>query len=443
MGGVFIFVLGVVCWGCGVGIFRWGDGEERREIRERREGRKEMGTDLSLIGVGHAVSDIVFRVADDFLLAHGLNKGAMTLIDESRAEALLRAAEESGVACGMVAGGSVANSLWGVGALERGRERGKKNESENESESEREKESKISAGLWARLGGDELAKFYESALAEVGVALYAECGDKTEAGLVSGRCLVFITPDSERTMATCLGIAGALCGRAQAGVSFSRARLVYLEGYLWDAEGGVRALGEAVRCGRAAGAKIAFSLSDAFCVARHRDDFLSFIRGDEGGGVDILFANAYEAGLLAGAEVGEGEAVGEAQVLEWLEVLGGLAPEVVITNGAQGAYVRETTERETRGAGQVARLRISAEVPPEVRDLTGAGDFFAAGYLYGRLTGQSAGASGVYGARAAAAVLGGAGARPTGDIGAFSAQVLRAFPDAREAGVASFSRIAS
>ncbi len=370
---------------------------------------------MFLIGVGHAVSDLVFRVGDDFLAAHGLTKGATKLIDEAEAELLLAAVRSVAGTADLVAGGSVANTLWGVGALG------------------------VSSALWARLGADTFASAYRADLAQTGVEIYEGIESRVE-GAASGRCLVFVTPDSERTMATCLGTAGDLLESALEVLPFATARYVYLEGYLWDNPAGRKALHLAARKGRAVGAQVAFSLSDSFCVERHREDFLAFVEQE----VDLLFANEQEAALLVagektedtedteattgtagtkgaeatgtkgaegtgtkGAEATSPETASERQALLHLKRLSALCSEVALTRSAQGALISQTV------AGEAPQFWRIAPVPPErLADATGAGDFFAAGYLRARLARLSPPVAGAFGARAASAVLGSAGARP-------------------------------
>ena len=375
-----------------------------------------------LIGVGHAVSDLVFRVGDDFLQLHGLTKGTTKLIDSAEADRLLAAVRATGSTAEQVAGGSVANTLWGVGALG------------------------VGSALWARLGDDGLAQRYCADLAKVGVQIYqgmdapatsapatntsttsasdteATATTETEATIEtkSGRCLVFVTPDSERTMATCLGSAGDLDESAVKALPFATTRYVYLEGYLWDNPAGNKALRLAAAQARKHGAQVAFSLSDPFCVERHRGDFLAFIKDS----VDLLFANEQEAALLAGAEKlpqpnpqepntqepdksnSKNDKTRELRALSYLEQLTALCPEVALTRSDKGALIRAAKAQ----APQSWRI---APVPPEqLADATGAGDFFAAGYLRARLAGLSPPVAGAFGARAASAVLGSPGARP-------------------------------
>ena len=362
------------------------NGQKNPALRAKTLGEPMQEPAPLLIGVGHAISDLVLSVGEAFLADHGLTKGATLLVDEAQSRELLTQAQATGATPTLVAGGSVANTLWGVGALG------------------------IATALWGRLGKDANAEAYRGDLKKNGVKIYEGAIDQSAppetspststSTITSGRCLVFITPDSERTMATYLGTAGDLLESALPTLPFSSAKIIYLEGYLWESEAGRTALMQAAQAGHKAGAQVAFSLSDSFCVARHRNAFLSFIEQE----VDVLFANEQEAALLAGMPDKEQDETTVRTCLAWL---GERVKEVALTRSDKGALVGLNKDAEEKG-----QWRIAPVAPPKLADVTGAGDFFAAGYLWARLAGLSAPVAGAQGARIASAVLGVAGARP-------------------------------
>ncbi len=312
---------------------------------------------VDVVGVGNAIVDVVTR-ADDALVARlGLRKGAMTLVDEARAQALH---ERMGPGV-ETSGGSAANTLAGIASL---------------------------GGKGAYIGkvrNDRLGEAFRRDIRAAGV------GDRVRrraGGPPTARCLIFVTPDAERTMGTSLGISVELGPADIDPEVIGAARITYLEGYLFDKEPAKAAFVKAAEAAHAAGRKVALSLSDPFCVERHRASFRHLVSGH----VDILFAN--EAEIASLFETGSAdEAVAAAQA----------ACEVAaITRGAEGSRIA--------AGGEV--IAVAAEPVDRVVDTTGAGDLFAAGMLYGMTNGYPLETCGRIGSIAAGEIVGHYGARP-------------------------------
>ena len=222
-----------------------------------------------------------------------------------------------------------------------------------------------------------------------------------EAEPPTARCLIFVSPDGQRTMNTYLGASQFLPAAAMDDALIESASVLYLEGYLWDPEEPRAAMRKAIAAAKRAGRKVAFTLSDAFVIARHGDDFRRLIAE---GAIDILFANADELAALTG----------ETEFEAGLAALGGKVPVLVVTRGAAGAVAV---------AGE-ARAEVHAEPIAKVVDTTGAGDLFAAGFLFGHVRGRSLEESLTMGAICAAEVISHYGARPEADLNALIASRL-------------------
>jgi sugar/nucleoside kinase (ribokinase family) len=310
-----------------------------------------------VVGIGNAIVDIIARCDDVFLSEHDLAKGFMRLIAASEAgrlyEAMGPAIERSG--------GSAANTIAGLASF------GAK------------------CGFIGRVAADQFGGIFRHDIRSLGVAydtLPVHEGEPT------ARCLIFVTPDGERTMNTFLG---ASVGFAPVDLDTSlieAAKIVYLEGYLFDREEAKKAFKEAVRLTRESGAKVALSLSDAFCVDRHRADFRNLIRD----GTDIVFANEKEITSLY--EVNSFEEAAEAALAD--------CELAVLTRSEAGSVIAADGETIT----------IAPEPVREVVDVTGAGDLFAAGFLYGLTQDLPLQTCGELGSLAAAEVIGHIGARP-------------------------------
>lgn len=312
---------------------------------------------LDVVAVGNAIVDILTQSDDAFLSRHALKKGAMTLMDASQAEALY-AAMGPGVE---VSGGSAANTIAGIASL---------------------------GGRTAFIGkvrDDQLGKVYQHDLRALGVEFPTKAATQ---GPGTGRCYILVTPDAQRTMNTYLGAAVELGPADVDPALVARAKVLYLEGYLWDRPDAKDALRKAADAAHAAGTKVVFTLSDAFCVHRWRDEFRTLIRER----VDILFANETEITALYEVNSFE-DAV--PLVKKDVEI-------AALTRSEAGAVIVHGGKAE----------KIAAERVAKVVDTTGAGDLYAAGFLSGYVQGKDMTTCGRMGAVAAAEVISHFGARP-------------------------------
>jgi len=318
---------------------------------------------LDVLAIGNAVVDIIAATDDDFLEREGLEKGSMRLIDAEEAGRLY---DHMGPAR-EISGGSAGNTAAGVAALG-GR-----------------------AGFIGQVAEDQLGEIYRHDIRGVGVEFDTA---PIDIGVATGRVMVLVTPDGQRTMNTFLGAAQHLPADAIDPKQIEDSAILYLEGYLWDPEVPRRAMTQAIEIARGAGRKVAFTLSDSFCVDRHRDGFLQLI---DGGFIDILFANEDEVVALTGASGLEG-ALG----------LSSKVPVLVVTRSEKGALAIAGGER----------VDVPAEPVDKVVDTTGAGDLFAAGFLAAFARGGGLKRSLRTGAIAAAEVISHYGARPEADLAA-------------------------
>jgi sugar/nucleoside kinase (ribokinase family) len=312
---------------------------------------------LDVVGIGNAIVDVIGQADDAFLAAQAMDKGAMMLIDEPRAEAIYGA-----MGPGIEAsGGSAGNTVAGIASL------GGK------------------AGYIGKVRDDLLGKVYRHDITAAGVVFPTPAA---AAGPATARCLILVTPDAQRTMNTFLGACVGL-GPDDVDADFvASAQVTYLEGYLYDPPLAQQAFRKAADIAHAAGRKVALSLSDSFCVHRHRQAFLDFVEGH----VDVLFAN--EAELTALFETGNfDEAVTQVRRLTDL---------AAVTRGAQGSVVVTRDQIIEAPAAVVAR----------VVDTTGAGDLYAAGFLYGLTRNLPLAECARIGGIAAAEIISHYGARP-------------------------------
>ena len=327
-------------------------------------------TRLDVLAIGNAIVDVIANVDDAFLDREGLTKGSMRLVDAEEAERLY-----SHMGPGReVSGGSAGNTAAGVAALG-GR-----------------------AGFVGQVAPDQLGEFYIHDLRATGVEFTTPPADF---GVPTARSMVLVTADGHRTMNTFLGAAQHLPVEALDEAQIRDSAILYLEGYLWDPETPRYAMIRAIEVARSAGRKVAFTLSDTFCIDRHRDGFNALI---DGGRVDILFANEAEIQALAGVPHFE-TAVG---------ALRGKVETLIVTRSEKGAIAVHRGER----------AEIGAE-PAEVVDTTGAGDLFAAGFLVGLTQRRGLEESLRIGAVAAAEVISHYGARPEADLKAVVDEPLR------------------
>jgi len=317
-----------------------------------------MSNGLDVVGIGNAIVDVLSATDDDFLARNGLVKGTMTLIDADQSEAIY-ARLESVVEC---SGGSAANTMAGLASLGG------------------------SGRYLGKVRDDALGRVFRDDIRAAGVGFDSEPATR---GPGTGRCLVLVTPDGQRTMQTFLGASATLTPDDIDPDAVRGAKYTYLEGYLWDPPAAKQAFLRAAELAHRAGRKVALSLSDPFCVERHREEFRDLVARH----VDVLFGN--EAEILALYESGTLE--------EALRSLKGQCELTTVTRGAQGAVVLDRD-------GVVAS--VGAEPVERVVDTTGAGDLYAAGFLHGLARGRNPGTCARIGAIAAAEVIAHFGARP-------------------------------
>jgi sugar/nucleoside kinase (ribokinase family) len=313
---------------------------------------------FDVVGIGNALVDVIAHHDDSFIGANELNKGAMTLIGTDRAVELY-GAMGSGVE---MSGGSAANTMTGVASFG-GR-----------------------AAYIGKVADDQLGEVFVHDLRAVGVAFRQPL---SQLGVPTGRCLIIVTPDAQRTMNTYLGVSELLGPDDVDDQLVAEAEVLYMEGYLWDRPEAMAAYRKAARTAHRAGAKVSLSLSDSFCVFRHHDAFLDLVANE----VDILFANEAELCALYGTDVVE-EAFDK--VSEHCEI-------AAVTLGALGSVI-------VHRSGEP--IVVPVEPVDEVLDTTGAGDLYAAGFLHGLTHGAGLDECGRLGSVAAAEVISHVGARP-------------------------------
>ena len=312
---------------------------------------------LDVVAIGNAIVDIIGRCDDGFLGRHGASKGHMRLVDQAT---IAKIYDDMGPAV-EISGGSAANTVVGVASFG-GR-----------------------AGFIGRIAADEFGKIFAHDIRAAGVAFETE---PVVGKAPTARSLILVTPDGERTMNTFLGISPELDQGAVDPAMIGRARVVYLEGYLFDRPEAKAAFRQAADLAGKEGAEVALTLSDSFCVDRHRSEFLDLIKSR----VDILFANESEITSLYQTKSFD-EAARRARAD---------AKVAVLTRSARGSLICSGDKAVT----------IAAVPGVKVIDTTGAGDLYAAGFLYGHATGKSLEMCGRLGSLAAAEVIGHLGARP-------------------------------
>ena len=279
---------------------------------------------MKIIGIGNAIVDVICKVEDIYLSDNGLTKSTMKLVDEIEFQKLLSTLKIEDT----VSGGSVANSIVGLSQL--GNE----------------------VGFIGKVSDDHLGQKYEDGLKEENVDYFYS---KKKENLPTGTCLILITPDSERTMCTFLGTSGKINENDVDANSIKDSQIIFLEGYLWDEGEPKSAFDKAINNSN----KVAMSLSDLFCVQRHKPHFLDLVKNK----IDITFANEQEITTLIDAKNFK-------QVVSFVQKLGKL---IIITRGEKGSIAINDNEI----------IELESKKNLKIVDLTGAGDLFAAGYLHG------------------------------------------------------------
>jgi adenosine kinase len=311
-----------------------------------------------VLGIGNAIVDVIARAEDDFLTQHGMPKGGMALIDEARAHAIYDA---MGPAV-EVSGGSAANTIVGLASFG------------------------ARTAFLGKVKDDQLGRVFAHDIRAAAVDYRTPAAAD---GPATARCYILVTPDGERTMNTYLGAAQNLRPDDVDADAIGAAAITYLEGYLWDPSEAKEAFRKAASTAHAAGRKVALTLSDSFCVDRWREEFLDLMRSRT---VDLIFANESELRSLY-------------QTADFDSAVAALRQDAqlaVVTRSEKGCLVVEREGTQAVPAFPVAR----------VVDTTGAGDLFAAGFLFGMARGADHATAARLGALAAAEVIGHLGARP-------------------------------
>ena len=316
---------------------------------------------FDVVGLGNAIVDVLAHTNDAFLAEHGMAKGAMTLIEADRALDIYHLME----GCVECSGGSAANTMVGLASLGG------------------------NAVYVGKVRDDRLGDLFRQDIRAAGVIF--DTPSATD-GPPTGRSLVLVTPDAQRTMNTFLGSSATLGPDDVDAAVIEAARITYLEGYLWDPEPAKQAFLKAAQIAHKAGRKVALSLSDPFCVERHRAEFRDLVAGH----VDLLLANETEVISLY-------ETAGFDDALEQLRENCEVA---AVTLGAQGSVIVSGAEL----------VRVEAEPVESVVDTTGAGDLFAGGFLLGISRGLDLETCGRLGSLAAAEIIGHFGARPEASL---------------------------
>ena len=285
---------------------------------------------MKILGIGNAIVDVICKVEDKFITQNNLTKSTMKLVNETEFKKLLSKLK----ILETVSGGSVANSIVGLSQL------GNK------------------VGFIGKVSDDDLGNKYEEGLKKESVQFFYS---KKKEAIPTGTCLILITPDSERTMITFLGTAGKINENDIDENAVKNSEILFLEGYLWDEGEPKKAFEKAINNSN----KVAMSLSDLFCVERHKPHFLELVRNK----LDITFANEQEILSLIGVKRFE-------DVIDFARKINKL---IVITRGEKGAVAIDKNEV----------VECSANQNLQIKDLTGAGDLFASGFLHGLINNKS------------------------------------------------------
>lgn len=315
-----------------------------------------------IVGVGNALVDVLAQCEDSFLAKAGIDKGVMQLIDTDRAAELY---DEMGPAQ-EVSGGSAANTIAGIAALG-GR-----------------------TGFMAKVRDDQLGNIFADDLKAQGTD-FATNRAASDHQNETGRCLILVTPDGERSMNTYLGVSSEFAADDLDASMLADTDWVYLEGYLFDSPANQAAFVSAVGATKAAGGKVSLTLSDPFCVERHRDAFRELVKDHVG----LLFCNEHELQALYQTDTLD----------QAMDIAASDVEAVACTASEKGAYILN--------AGQKIHAPATAT---KVVDATGAGDMFAAGFMHGLITGRDLKTCGTMGCVAAAEAISHIGARPEVDL---------------------------
>jgi sugar/nucleoside kinase (ribokinase family) len=325
--------------------------------------------ELDVVGVGNALVDVLSHEEDALVAKLGLERGVMTMVDHEAVERVY-AAQGPTVE---LSGGSAANTIAGLASFG------------------------ASAGFIGKVGDDEFGAVFAHDLAALGVHFGAAPAQHSGP---TGRCHVIVTPDAERTMCTFLGVAGDLHADDIDDELIRRARMTYLEGYLFDQPAAKQAFRQAAAVAHGAGRRVALTLSDPFCVHRHREEFLELVQHS----VEVLFANEEE--ICALYEVDDFDSALE-HVRRHTEI-------AALTRGKQGSVIVSGSE-----------VHVVEAVPVEkLVDTTGAGDQYAAGFLYGLTHGHDLATSGRLGSLAAGEVISHLGPRPETPLAKLAANLI-------------------
>ncbi len=311
--------------------------------------------------IGNAIVDVISKVDDDFLASENLIKNSMNLIDEERATALYA---KMGAAI-EISGGSAGNTAAGVASLG-----GKSN-------------------YIGKVRNDQLGDIFAHDIQAAGVTFETQ---KSTAGAATARSFILVTPDAHRTMNTYLGACVELGPEDINPEIIANSAVTYMEGYLWDPEGGKAAFRKAAQIAHEANQRVSLTLSDSFCVDRYREEFEDFIAT----GVDILFANEDELKALYQTD----------DFSSALSAIRDVVEIACITRGSEGSVILAGDEN----------IEVAADLTVDVVDTTGAGDLYASGFLYGFTNGLSLAQSGAVASLAAAEVISHVGARPATNL---------------------------
>jgi len=319
-------------------------------------------TSLDIVAIGDAIVDVIATTDDAFIERHGLPRGGMQLLDAAQADALYAAMGPARE----ISGGSAANSMAGAASLG------------------------LNAAFIGQVAQDQLGAIFAHDMRSLGVRFETPA---IASPPPTGRCLILVTPDAQRTMNTCPGASHELTPAALDAELIRSASITFLEGYLWGPERPRAAMLEAARIAHAAGRTVAFTLSESLCLGDRRAGVMSMI---EAGTIDLLFGNEDEVRHLTGCTT----------LADCLAQLSAKVSTLVITRGSDGAIAKSLEE-----TAEIAAPRVE-----NVVDTTGAGDLFAAGFLAARCRNRSLKACLETGAIAAAEVISHFGARPEADI---------------------------